>query len=59
LRIVFVLVIPPAAWTAGDDRLMRRQHPLVSTRRWSLWQAVTELLWRGRSGRYPLRSRCG
>lgn len=36
----------------GDDRLMQRQHPLVSARRWSLWQTVTELLWRGRSGRY-------
>ena len=36
----------------GDDRLMVRQHPLVSARRWSLWQAVTELLWRGRRGRY-------
>jgi hypothetical protein len=36
----------------GDDRLMVRQHPLVSARRWSLWQAATELLWRGRSGRY-------
>jgi hypothetical protein len=36
----------------GDDRLMQRQHPLVSARRWSLWQTVTELLWRGRTGRY-------
>jgi Sulfotransferase family len=36
----------------GDDRLMQRQHPAVSARRWSLWQAVTELLWRGRAGRY-------
>jgi hypothetical protein len=35
----------------GDDRLMQRQHPAVSARRWSLWQAVTELLWR-RPGRY-------
>jgi Sulfotransferase family len=36
----------------GDDRLMQRQHPLVSARRWSLWQGVTELLWGRRSGRY-------
>jgi hypothetical protein len=36
----------------GDDRLMQRQHPLVSARRWSLWQGVTELLWRRHSGRY-------
>jgi hypothetical protein len=36
----------------GDDRLMQRQHPLVSARRWSLWQAVTELLWRSRRGGY-------
>jgi hypothetical protein len=36
----------------GDDRLMQRQHPLVSARRWSLWQAVTELLWGRRRGRY-------
>jgi hypothetical protein len=36
----------------GDDRFMQRQHPLVSARRWSLWQAVTELLWSRRPGRY-------
>jgi hypothetical protein len=36
----------------GDDRLMQRQHPLVSARRWSLWQAATELLWRRRGRRY-------
>jgi hypothetical protein len=36
----------------GDDRLMARQHPLVSARRWSVWQAATELLWRGRRDRY-------
>jgi Sulfotransferase family len=36
----------------GDDRLMQRQHPLVSARRWSLWQAATELLWRRRGQRY-------
>jgi hypothetical protein len=36
----------------GDDRLMRRHPPLVSARRWGLWQAVTELLWRGRPDRY-------
>jgi Sulfotransferase family len=40
----------------GDDRLMQRQHPLVSARRWSLWQTATELLWR-RSGRRYLRLR--
>jgi Sulfotransferase family len=36
----------------GDDRLMQRQHPLVSARRWSLWQAATELLWRRPGQRY-------
>ena len=36
----------------SDDRLMRRQPPLVSARRWALWQATTELLWRGRPDRY-------
>ena len=36
----------------GDDRLMQRQHPLVSARRWSLWQTATELLWRRRGRRY-------
>jgi sulfotransferase family protein len=36
----------------GDDRLMQRQHPLVSARRWSLWQAATELLWRRQDRRY-------
>jgi hypothetical protein len=36
----------------GDERLMRRQPPLVSARRWALWQAVTELLWRDRPDRY-------
>jgi Sulfotransferase family len=36
----------------GDDRLMLRQHPLVSARRWDLWQVVTELLWRARRDRY-------
>jgi hypothetical protein len=41
----------------GDDRLMQRQHPLVSARRWSLWQAVTELLWRDRPGGGYLRLR--
>lgn len=35
----------------GDDRTMITQAPLVSARRWALWQAVTELFWR-RSGRY-------
>ena len=36
----------------GDERVMARQHPLVSARRWDVWQAATELLWRGRPGRY-------
>jgi hypothetical protein len=36
----------------GDERLMQRQPPLVSARRWALWQAVTELLWRDRPDRY-------
>jgi hypothetical protein len=36
----------------GDDRLMRRQPPLVSARRWDLWQTTTELLWRRKPGRY-------
>jgi sulfotransferase family protein len=36
----------------GDERLMQQQAPLVSSRRWALWQAVIELLWRDRPGRY-------
>ena len=36
----------------GDDRLMLRQPPLVSARRWILWQTSTELLWRRRADRY-------
>jgi hypothetical protein len=36
----------------GDDRLMLRQPPLVSARRWVLWQTGTELLWRRRPERY-------
>src|SRR5919197_566131 len=36
----------------GDDRLMLRQPPLVSARRWILWQTSTELLWRRRPDRY-------
>jgi hypothetical protein len=36
----------------GDERLMQRQPPLTSARRWGLWQAATELLWRGRPDRY-------
>jgi hypothetical protein len=36
----------------GDERLMLRQPPLVSSRRWALWQLVTELLWRDRPDRY-------
>jgi hypothetical protein len=35
-----------------EERLMQRQPPLTSARRWGLWQSVTELLWRGRPGRY-------
>jgi len=35
----------------GDDRVMITQAPLVSARRWALWQVVAELFWR-RSGRY-------
>jgi hypothetical protein len=31
---------------------MQQQAPLVSSRRWALWQAVTELLWRDRPDRY-------
>ena len=36
----------------SDERLMQQQAPWVSSRRWALWQAVTELLWRGRPDRY-------
>lgn len=37
----------------GDNRLMITQSPAVSARRWLMWQAVTELLWRGLGpGRY-------
>jgi Sulfotransferase family len=36
----------------GDDRLMVRLPPLVSTRRWILWQTGSELLWRRRPDRY-------
>lgn len=35
----------------GDDRQMITQPPLVSARRWALWQTVSELFWRG-SGHY-------
>jgi len=35
----------------GDDRTMITQAPLVSARRWALWQVVSELFWR-RSGHY-------
>jgi hypothetical protein len=35
----------------GDGRLMLRQPPLVSARRWVLWQTGTELLWRRRPER--------
>lgn len=35
-----------------DERLMQRQPPAVSSRRWVLWQTVTELLWRTRPDRY-------
>lgn len=36
----------------GDNRLMVRLPPLVSARRWILWQTGTELLWRRRPDRY-------
>lgn len=38
----------------GDDRLMAQQSPWTSARRWSTGQVLTELLWRGRAGRYML-----
>jgi hypothetical protein len=37
----------------GDDRQMITQTPLVTARRWALWQTTAERLWR-RSGRYLL-----
>lgn len=36
----------------GDDRLMLRQSPFETARRWVRWQVVAELLWRRRRGRY-------
>jgi hypothetical protein len=36
----------------GDDRLMATQTPFVTARRWLKAQALTELLWRPRAGRY-------
>ncbi len=36
----------------GDDRLMQRQAPLTSARRWVAWQAATEALWWRRPDRY-------
>jgi Sulfotransferase family len=36
----------------GDDRLMQRQPPLKSAALWTLWQAATELFFRGAAGRY-------
>jgi hypothetical protein len=38
----------------GDDRLMLRQSPLETARRWVRWQVVAELLWRRRMDRYLL-----
>lgn len=37
---------------AGDERLMRRLNPVQSAGLWTLWNAVAELLWRRRRGRY-------
>jgi Sulfotransferase family len=36
----------------GDQRLMLRQHPVTTARRWLKWQALTELLASRRAGRY-------
>ena len=38
----------------GDDRLMLRQTPFESARRWVRWQLIAELLWRRRPHRYLL-----
>jgi Sulfotransferase family len=38
----------------GDDRLMLRQSPLETARRWVRWQLVAELLWRRKADRYLL-----
>jgi hypothetical protein len=38
----------------GDDRLMLRQSPLETARRWVKWQLVAEFLWRGKADRYLL-----
>jgi hypothetical protein len=40
----------------GDNRMMARQSPLTSARRWLKVQGLTELLWRRRATRYlPVR----
>jgi hypothetical protein len=38
----------------GDDRLMLRQSPLETARRWVRWQLVAEVLWRRKDDRYLL-----
>ena len=38
----------------GDNRMMARQSPLTSARRWLKAQVLTELLWRRRAARYLL-----
>jgi Sulfotransferase family len=38
----------------GDDRLMLRQSPFQTARRWMKWQLVAELLWRRQEDRYLL-----
>ncbi len=38
----------------GDDRLMLRQSPFETARRWVRWQLVAELLWRRKQDRYLL-----
>jgi hypothetical protein len=38
----------------GDDRLMLRQSPLETARRWVRWQLVAEFLWRRKTDRYLL-----
>jgi len=38
----------------GDDRLMLRQSPFETARRWLRWQLVAEFLWRRKEDRYLL-----
>jgi hypothetical protein len=35
-----------------DERLMMRQSPITTARRWMKWQLITEALWASRRGRY-------